>query len=56
MMRIIENGGKIKMCNTNYKTKAVDTKEDLDLVCQIMKDDILFNSYKPKIINFKFSN
>lgn len=48
MLRIIENGGKIKMCNTNFKTKAVDTKEDLDLVCQIMKDDILFNSYKPK--------
>jgi 3-deoxy-manno-octulosonate cytidylyltransferase (CMP-KDO synthetase) len=46
MMRIIENGGKIKMCKTNYKTKAVDTKEDLELVCEIMKKDKLFEVYK----------
>ena len=46
MMRIIENGGKVKMCNTNYTTKAVDSKEDLDLVSEIMKDDELFQHYK----------
>ena len=46
MMRIIENGGKIKMCKTNFKTKAVDTKEDLELVCEIMKKDKLFEVYK----------
>jgi len=46
MMRILENGGKIKMCETNYKTKAVDTKEDLDLVCEIMKEDKLYKDYK----------
>ena len=46
MMRIIENGGKIKMCETNYKTKAVDTEEDLALVCKIMKKDKLYAEYK----------
>lgn len=46
MMRIIENGGKIKMCETNYKTKAVDTEEDLALVCKIMKKDKLYEDYK----------
>lgn len=46
MMRIIENGGKIKMCHTNYETKAVDTKEDLDLVCNIMLKDKLYKDYK----------
>ena len=46
MMRIIENGGKIKMCHTNYETKAVDTKEDLDLVSNIMLKDKLYKDYK----------
>ena len=46
MMRILENGLKVRMCETKYKTKAVDTKEDLDLVCEIMKDDKLFQDYK----------
>jgi 3-deoxy-manno-octulosonate cytidylyltransferase (CMP-KDO synthetase) len=46
MMRILENGGNIKMCETKYKTKAVDTKEDLDLVCEIMKEDKLYENYK----------
>ncbi len=46
MMRILENGGKVKMCETNYKTKAVDTLEDLELVKQMMKKDKLFGSYK----------
>ena len=46
MMRIIENGGKIKMCNTKYKTKAVDTEEDLALVREMMKKDKLYEDYK----------
>jgi len=46
MMRILENGGKVKMVDTKYITKAVDTKEDLDLVCEMMKKDELFNNYK----------
>ena len=46
MMRILENGGKVKMCETKYKTKAVDSQEDLDLVIKIMKTDQLFETYK----------
>ena len=46
MMRILENGGKVKLCETNYKTKAVDTEEDLALVCKMMKEDKLYKIYK----------
>jgi len=46
MMRIIENGGKVKMCNTRYTTKAVDNEEDLDLVCEMMKEDELYDQYR----------
>jgi len=46
MMRILENGGKVKMCETKYKTKAVDSKEDLDMVIKIMKTDQLFETYR----------
>ena len=43
MMRILENGMKVKMIDTQYETKAVDTKEDLDLVFKMMSKDDLFN-------------
>jgi 3-deoxy-manno-octulosonate cytidylyltransferase (CMP-KDO synthetase) len=43
MMRILENGEKVKMCETKYITKAVDTKEDLSRVVEMMKNDLLFN-------------
>ena len=46
MMRIIENGGKVKMCSTRYTTKAVDNEEDLDLVCEMMKEDELYDQYR----------
>lgn len=46
MMRILENGLKVKMIQTIYKTKAVDTKEDLEQVCEIMKNDIFNNPNK----------
>ena len=42
MMRILENGIKIKMIDTKYETKAVDTKDDLDRVIEIMKEDRLY--------------
>ena len=42
MMRILENGGKVKMIPTKYETKAVDTKEDLERVVEMMKEDELF--------------
>lgn len=46
MMRIIENGLKVKMVPTQYITKAVDTKEDLDKVASMMSKDSLFETYK----------
>ncbi len=39
MMRIIENGYKVKMVHTSFNTSAVDTKEDLAKVCLLMKDE-----------------
>jgi 3-deoxy-manno-octulosonate cytidylyltransferase (CMP-KDO synthetase) len=42
MMRILENGQKIKMVPTNYKTKAVDTIEDLQKVIIMMQNDLLY--------------
>lgn len=45
MMRILENGMRVKMVPTSYITKAVDTKEDLDKVCEIMKEDKLYKDY-----------
>ncbi|MFA6136937.1 MAG: 3-deoxy-manno-octulosonate cytidylyltransferase [Sulfurimonas sp.] len=46
MMRIIENGMKVKMVPTVYVTKAVDTKEDLDRVVEMMKKDELHETYR----------
>ncbi|MDP0562395.1 MAG: 3-deoxy-manno-octulosonate cytidylyltransferase [Candidatus Endonucleobacter sp. (ex Gigantidas childressi)] len=43
MMRIIENGMKVKMIDTEYETKAVDTPEDLDKVVEMMKNDELLS-------------
>jgi 3-deoxy-manno-octulosonate cytidylyltransferase (CMP-KDO synthetase) len=45
MMRILENGMKVKMIDTQYTTKAVDTKDDLERVCEMMKSDALKGSY-----------
>ena len=42
MMRILENGGKVKMISTKYKTKAVDTPDDLQKVIEMMESDELF--------------
>jgi 3-deoxy-manno-octulosonate cytidylyltransferase (CMP-KDO synthetase) len=42
MMRILENGEKVKMVPTKYKTKSVDTLKDLEEVIEIMKRDELF--------------
>ncbi len=45
MMRILENGGKVKMIDTKYITKAVDTEEDIEVVKNMMKNDELFREY-----------
>lgn len=48
MMRIIENGMKVKMVPTKFVTKAVDTEEDLKIVNEMMLRDNLFKTYKDK--------
>lgn len=45
MLRIIENGMKVKMVPTKFITKAVDTNDDLDKVSLIMKKDTLCKQY-----------
>ena len=45
MMRIIENGMKVKMIFTEKESYAVDTQEDLDNVIEKMKSDTLINKY-----------
>ncbi len=46
MMRIIENGLKVKMVPTDFKTKAVDTLEDLKVVIDMMREDRLYEIYR----------
>lgn len=45
MMRILENGFKVKMVYQELNTYSVDTPEDLSKVENIMKHDTLKNSY-----------
>ena len=45
MMRAIENGFNVKMCETSFVTKAVDNQEDLNEVCNMMADDLLYKTY-----------
>ena len=45
MMRILENGMKVKMIFTVEDTYAVDTQEDLDNVIERMKSDELVSLY-----------
>lgn len=45
MMRIVENGLKVRMVKTIYSTHAVDTAEDLIHVEHLMRNDGLLKSY-----------
>jgi 3-deoxy-manno-octulosonate cytidylyltransferase (CMP-KDO synthetase) len=45
MMRILENGMKVKMIFTSQESYAVDTQEDLDNVILKMEDDTLMKKY-----------
>jgi len=45
MMRILENGMKVKMVFTKHESYAVDTKEDLENVIEKMKSDELIEKY-----------
>ena len=46
MMRILENGLKVKMVPTKYESKSVDTLSDLEIVQQLMLDDKLERQYR----------
>lgn len=45
MLRILENGLKVKMVPTKFESKSVDTEEDRKQVEQLMKDDPLMAQY-----------
>ena len=45
MMRIIENGEKVRMVMTQENSYSVDTKEDLSRVEKIMRNDELMKKY-----------
>ena len=45
MMRVLENGIKIKMVNISEENYSVDTKDDLKNVIKIMKNDNLIKAY-----------
>ena len=45
MMRILENGRRVKMVFTEQESYAVDTEEDLRHVIENMKEDILMKQY-----------
>lgn len=46
MMRIVENGLKIRMVKTKFTTHAVDTVDDLSHVEELMADDRLVKLYE----------
>jgi 3-deoxy-manno-octulosonate cytidylyltransferase (CMP-KDO synthetase) len=45
MMRIIENGDKVRMVMSHENTYSVDTKSDLIKVIKLMESDALINTY-----------
>jgi len=45
MLRVVENGGRVRMVETEIDTHAVDTIEDLRLVESMMADDPLILRY-----------
>jgi 3-deoxy-manno-octulosonate cytidylyltransferase (CMP-KDO synthetase) len=45
MLRVIENGWRVRMAPAEEPTHAVDTAEDLRLVESLMKDDPLILRY-----------
>jgi len=38
MMRVLENGAKVRMVPTQHNSRAVDTPDDLKLVERLMRD------------------
>lgn len=50
MLRILENGKRVKMVLTPFETYSVDTKEDLRKVESFMKNDPLFKKYAKSVL------
>lgn len=48
MLRLVENGIKIRMVPTNIDTHAIDTPADLKLVEELMRHDTLYRGYENK--------
>ena len=46
MMRILENGMKVKMVLTEHESKSVDTNEDLEMASRMMEKDALLKEYR----------
>ena len=49
MLRLMENGYKVRMVDTDHSTQAVDTPEDLALVESLMRNDPLVHQYAPEL-------
>lgn len=47
MMRVLENGDKVRMVHTSSPNLSVDTPEDLERVRKLMRDDPLLEAYMP---------
>lgn len=47
MMRILENGMKVKMVYSKLESYSVDTPEDLKKVSELMKNDLFIKRYLP---------
>ena len=45
MLRLLENGMRIKAVPTEYRTHSVDTPQDLAEVEELMKGDVLMKKY-----------
>lgn len=45
MLRLLENGYKIRMVPTEFNTQAVDTEADLARVAELMQNDTLLSRY-----------
>lgn len=46
MMRVLENGGRVRMVMTDFQTWSVDTPEDLTFVDRMMANDKLMLQYR----------
>lgn len=48
MLRLIENGYKVRMISSDYDTYSVDTSEDAKRVETLLRDDVLLKQYLSK--------